>query len=88
MTQPQTLHRQINPKLRYSLRLANPDSPHWMILVHGINRDTQGLLSWFGPQADLAEVNLIIPIFDPIHYPDYQRLGRLLFGPALQLGSG
>ncbi len=62
--------------MNYDLLVTDAESSHWLVLVHGINRDVDGLLRWFGEVAQLSGYNLIAPIFDSVQYQDYQRLGR------------
>ncbi|MEM7002992.1 MAG: hypothetical protein AAF529_19555 [Pseudomonadota bacterium] len=74
---PQRYSRQLTDSpVQYEMLINDMDSSRWLVLVHGINRDVDALLRWFGEPAQTANFNLIAPVFSAAHYPDYQRLGR------------
>ena len=64
------------PEVTYRLRLAQPNSERWLVLVHGIGREVDGLQRWFGGLASQHGYNLLLPMFDEKRFRDYQRLGR------------
>ena len=47
-----------------------------LVLVHGISRNAEHMLRSFSNLARRNNYTLIVPYFDRVNYPDYQRLGR------------
>ena len=52
-----------------------PDLPVF-VAVHGISINAREQARHFSPWAERTGVLLIAPVFDPLFYGDYQRLGR------------
>ncbi len=56
-----------------------------LVCVHGISRNRHEHLEAFRDQANRHGVALLLPLFSPRDYPDYQRLGRKGRGPRADL---
>ena len=54
----------------------DPSCAKTLVLVHGISRNAIHMLRSFSKLAQEHNYTLIIPYFDRVNYPDYQRLGR------------
>ena len=53
----------------------NPTTP-LLVCVHGISRNAEEHLRGFAPIAAAHGVAVMAPVFAPVPFPDYQRLGR------------
>ena len=54
---------------------VNPTTP-LLVCVHGISRNAEEHLRGFAPIAAAHGVAVMAPVFAPVPFPDYQRLGR------------
>ncbi len=63
--------------LRYWFQPApSPGARGVLVAVHGVRRQALDQFAAFSAWATRRQCHLLIPLFDPAHYPDYQRLGR------------
>lgn len=47
-----------------------------LVLVHGISRNAEEIITAFSAYAERYKVVLVAPLFDEKHFSDFQRLGR------------
>lgn len=60
----------------YHARLAETVDPsRVLVAVHGISRQSEAMIRWFGETADEFGYSILAPHFSPRDYSDYQRLG-------------
>ncbi len=65
------------PGFRYFFRPAlQPQSATLLVAVHGISRDSLGMVRWFAEAADASNCAILAPHFPARTFGDYQRLGR------------
>jgi len=71
------LHRRLNKRTEYLLRLpAVPDPHRVLVVVHGISRNASMMIRGLAEDAECAGYSLLAPCFSQRQFDDYQRLGR------------
>ncbi len=78
------IHRCLCCDKRFSYYLQQPDSPsadRMLVLLHGISRNAEDLLTAFAPLAQAAGYVVVAPLFSREVCRDFQRLGRHGKGP-------